>query len=183
MRHALTPHPDSDCDAAIRVEVDVVRSRNRNLLLQYHLTGANNVAMPAFGHFTRADGLWQHTCFEAFLTAVPGGDYCEFNFAPSTQWAAYRFDGYRNGMRAAEDIAKPSMTIKRESDLLKLRTDLCLDGLPALPKEATWHLGLSAVIEETNGRKSFWALAHPPGKPDFHHSDCFALALPPPLQP
>jgi hypothetical protein len=21
-------------------------------------------------------------------------------------------------------------------------------------------------------------LAHPPGKPDFHHSDCFALELP-----
>jgi hypothetical protein len=34
------------------------------------------------------------------------------------------------------------------------------------------------VIEETNGRKSYWALAHPPGKPDFHHSDCFALGLP-----
>jgi len=36
-------------------------------------------------------------------------------------------------------------------------------------------LGLSAVLEETNGRKSYWALVHRPGQPDFHHSDCFTL--------
>ena len=36
------------------------------------------------------------------------------------------------------------------------------------------------VIEEINGRKSYWALKHPAGKPDFHHPDCFALELPPP---
>jgi hypothetical protein len=39
------------------------------------------------------------------------------------------------------------------------------------------------VIEETNGRLSYWALAHPPGKPDFHHSDCFALELPAVVRP
>ena len=39
-------------------------------------------------------------------------------------------------------------------------------------------LGLSAVIEEADGNVSYWALAHPPGKPDFHHSDCLALELP-----
>jgi hypothetical protein len=43
-----------------------------------------------------------------------------------------------------------------------------------LPRAEKWHLGLSAVIEEHNGRKSYWALAHRPGKPDFHHSDCFS---------
>src|SRR3546814_3736372 len=32
-------------------------------------------------------------------------------------------------------------------------------------------LALSAVIEELDGTKSYWALAHPPGKPDFHHPD------------
>jgi len=36
----------------------------------------------------------------------------------------------------------------------------------------------STTFEETNGRLSYWALAHPPGKPDFHHPDCFALELP-----
>jgi hypothetical protein len=40
-----------------------------------------------------------------------------------------------------------------------------------------WRLGLSAIIEEASGRRSYWALAHPPGKPDFHHPDSFALRV------
>ena len=41
-----------------------------------------------------------------------------------------------------------------------------------------WHLGLSAVLEEKNGTKSFWALAHGDGLPDFHNPDCFVAKLP-----
>ncbi len=46
---------------------------------------------------------------------------------------------------------------------------------------ADCEIGISAVIEETDGTKSYWALAHPPGKPDFHHPACFAATLPAPL--
>jgi hypothetical protein len=38
--------------------------------------------------------------------------------------------------------------------------------------------GLSAVIEEKDGTKSYWAIAHPAEKPDFHDPACFALPLP-----
>ena len=51
-----------------------------------------------------------------------------------------------------------------------------LAGLPALP----WQLGLTAVIEEEGGHRSYWALAHAPGKPDFHAPTCFAATLPAP---
>jgi hypothetical protein len=51
-------------------------------------------------------------------------------------------------------------------------------NLPAGVVQASHRLALSAVIEETDGRKSYWALAHPPGTPDFHHPDCFTLELP-----
>ena len=114
-------------------------------------------------------------------SAVPEAGYCEFNFAPSTQWAAYVFDGYRSFMRDADGIDTPRIDIRSDSARLELEVSLDLDSL--LPRDAVWQLGLAAVIEETNGRKSYWALAHPPGKPDFHHSDCFALELPAPLQP
>jgi hypothetical protein len=36
-------------------------------------------------------------------------------------------------------------------------------------------LGLTAVVEEENGRLSYWALKHPPGKPDFHSPEGFVL--------
>jgi hypothetical protein len=42
---------------------------------------------------------------------------------------------------------------------------------------ARLRLGLTAVIEQANLAKSYWALAHPPGEPDFHHRDGFALTL------
>jgi hypothetical protein len=56
-----------------------------------------------------------------------------------------------------------------------------LHGFPEL-LNGPWHLGLSAIVEDTNGGKSYWALAHPPGKPDFHHADCFTLELSPDRQ-
>jgi hypothetical protein len=120
----------------------------------------------------RADELWRHTCFEAFVRPSTGSAYYEFNFSPSTQWAAYQFSSYRSGMRVATEIAAPRIEVRSTAESYTLHAALKLDQL-----SPPWRLGLSAVLEETNGRKSHWALAHPPGKADFHHADCFALEL------
>ena len=136
--------------------------------------------MPPVGAPTRGDELWRHTCFEAFVHAPPSAAYCELNFAPSTQWAAYRFSGYRNEMSVESEISAPRVTVQSNGACYQLQASLELDGLPHLPSDAVWRLGLSAVIEETSGQLSYWALAHPPGKADFHHSDCFAHELPAP---
>ena len=182
MRQTLKLHPDSPCDAVSRIDVDVARPRPGALALRYCLTGAlGDLHLPAAASPVRAEGLWRHTCFEAFVRAEPGAGYAEFNLAPSTEWAAYLFDGYRCGMRAASAMAAPLIEIQAGGAALTLQATL--DGLPGLPGDAPWHLGLSVVIEDVNGRLSYWALAHPPGKPDFHHADCFALMLPAPLLP
>jgi len=39
------------------------------------------------------------------------------------------------------------------------------------------------VVEGRDGSKSFWALNHPPEKPDFHHDDCFQLQIGAALRP
>jgi len=179
MRLALKRHPDSQCEAARRVEAEVVR-RAGNLLLHYFVTGKmNDLLLPAATASGRADELWRHTCFEAFVRPLPGFAYCEFNFAPSTQWAAYQFSGYRSGMRIADEMGPPRIDGRWNGACYELQVTLTLDRLPALPAEAAWQLALSAVIEERSGRKSYWALAHPPGIPDFHQQDCFALEVPP----
>ena len=71
-------------------------------------------------------------------------------------------------------MSAPRIEVQTSPELLTLQASLELDRLSSLPRDAAWRLGLSALIEETSGRKSYWALAHPPGKADFHHSDCFA---------
>jgi hypothetical protein len=174
MRQLLTPHPDSRCLAAARIEVEVARPSANSLALSYIVTGPmNDVRVPPVTAAERGEKLWQHTCFEAFVRAS-GAEYYEFNFAPSTQWAAYRFGGYRSGMCIAEEINAFAIEVQSAPDRYTLRTALDLDRLSVLPHSAVWRLGLSAVIEHTSGVKSYWALAHPPGTPDFHHVDGFA---------
>lgn len=180
MRQGLRLHPDSVCSAATHVDVDVARPRAGRLILSYTVIGTiADLRLPPGTSAARTDGLWRHTCFEAFVRVPPGTAYYEFNFAPSTQWAAYRFDRYRHGMRAVDRIGALPIVVQASHDRYALKASLELDGLPDLPPEAAWSLALSAVIEEQNGRLSYWALAHPPGPPDFHHADCFVHALAP----
>ena len=179
MRQALRLHPDSRCAAATRVEVEVSVPRSGHLVLQYFVTGKmSDLRMPPVTAPMRSDELWQHTCFEAFVRAPPAVAYYELNFAPSTQWAAYRFSDYRNGMSVASEIGAPHFNVQSDAERYKMQASLDLDHLSNLPSNAVWRLALAAVIEEASGQKSYWALAHPPGKPDFHHSDCFAHELP-----
>ena len=156
----------------------MARPHAGRLILRYFITGKiSALRLPPVTAAARADELWQHTCFEAFVRGSPGAGYYEFNFAPSTQWAAYGFLSYRTGMRVATEIGAPQIDVRSEPECYALQASLELDRLSMLPHDAGWRLGLAALVEETNGNKSYWALAHPPGKPDFHHPDCFAFEL------
>ena len=173
MRHTLRLHPGSLCAAATRIEVDIARPRPGSLTLSYVVSGRiSDLRLPPIVAAARADELWRHSCFEAFVRPSAGPGYYEFNFSPSTQWAAYRFDSYRSGMRVAAEIGAPRIEVRSTAESYTLQAAPEFVGL-----SSPLHLGLSAVLEETNGGKSYWALAHPPGKPDFHHADCFALEL------
>jgi hypothetical protein len=168
-------HPDSRCVAATRIEADVVRACGGSLALSYVVHGnIGALRLPPVTAPSRGDELWQHTCFEAFVGTAAGAAYYELNFAPSTQWAAYRFGSYRDGMRIATEIGAPRIEVQSAPGRYTLQAALKLDGLSDLPPHAGWRLGLAAITEDTRGGKSYWALAHPPGKPDFHHFDCFA---------
>jgi hypothetical protein len=176
MRHALKIHGESRSAAVCQVEVDVVRHRARGLVLRYVVSGqVDELALPAITAPMRTDELWRHTCFEAFIRPPPGAAYYELNFAPSTHWAAYRFDNYRTGMQAAGGV--PRIEVKKAAEQFTLQATLQWDESSELGRAATWQVGLSAVLEEVAGGKSYWALAHPPGKPDFHHADGFALEV------
>jgi hypothetical protein len=174
MHRLLKLHPDSK-RFATTVEVEIKRPRPDSLAFRYRVTGMmSNVRLSPIADVSRTDDLWQHTCFEAFIRASSGAEYYEFNFAPSAQWAAYHFSGYRSGMRVADEISTPPMEVRSSLDSYSLQTSLELGRLSALPRNVSWRLGLSAVLEDVGGNKSYWALAHPPGKPDFHQADCFA---------
>jgi hypothetical protein len=175
MRRPLKLHPHSVCAAVAGIEVEISRPASACLLLSYVVTGTiGDLLLPPVAAPTRADELWRHTCFEAFVKDATGEAYDEFNFAPSTQWAVYRFDRYRAGMRAATEIEPPQIVGRSAPDRYTLRAVL---ALPDAHGDRSLRLGLAVVIEETNGNTSYWALTHAPGQPDFHHAGGFALEL------
>src|ERR1700690_621334 len=131
MRLRLKLHPDSRCDAATCVEVEVARARPGSLAMRYFVTGRiGDLCLPPVTIPTRSEELWRHTCFEAFLRASPGAAYYELNFSPSTRWAVYQFDGYRRGMCIAGKIAAPGIEVLSNDACYELKAYLELDPLP-----------------------------------------------------
>ncbi len=165
----LTCHPDSPCPALGSVAVDARRSRGgASLELEYRIAGdIAALRIPAPAPPRRIAGLWQHTCLEAFVGIEGSPSYLELNLAPSGEWAAWNFDGYRAGMREA-DIPAPRIESRSGPDTLLLRAEVDLTGQPWLAAAGTWQAGFAAVIERLDGSLSCWALMHPPGRPDFH---------------
>lgn len=176
-RVMLVPHPDAPGDAVWSVIVEAALAAGPSLVCRYSVHGdMTRVRIPAAGAGRRADGLWKHTCCEAFV-AAPAAGYYEFNFSPALDWAAYHFEDYRSGMSAASLAQPPGLQMRRTQGQLDLSATVHFAGLPPLREAPVLRLALAMVIEEDEGRLSYWALQHGRGNPDFHHPDSFALEL------
>jgi hypothetical protein len=171
---ALACHPQFSLQAIRQIDVVVREAKNGGFILTFRLEGdISALRIPEVGTPRRTDNLWQHTCFEAFIMAGEGPAYREFNFSPAGAWAVYDFAGYRNG-GTLENEFSPDIEVHKDADRLELVAEIP-QGL--LPHGNTLRMGLSAVVENVDAILSYWALRHPPGKPDFHHTDAFALTI------
>lgn len=178
----LLPHPTTPDEALASITVEVDSPTADLLVLYYRVTGdIDRIALPAQAASKSQDLLWKHTCFEAFISLPDSEGYYEFNFSPSSQFAVYRFEDYRQGAQPVALTPPPRVICRRREGELDIDVDIRLDGVPelsnAISKGRELRLAVSAVIENDQGQISYWALAHPPGKPDFHHRDGFALVL------
>jgi len=172
---ALIRHSGSRGDAVRSVTARVERTAE-TLLLAYVVEGElERLRLPEAVSPRIAENLWRHTCCELFVARKGAPAYHEFNFAPSGEWAAYAFERYREGAPLADETLDPRIAVRRSAHRLELSASVALERLSLAG--AALSIGLSAVIEESDGALSYWALAHPPGKPDFHHTAAFALEL------
>jgi hypothetical protein len=206
---ALKPHPSTPPGGIGGVSCGVSWGDAGEWVLDFIIDAPPSaLRLPPATTPSRADGLWQTTCFELFLRRPGSEIYIEFNFSPSGEWAAYGFDGYRDHMHdlkvtspriTTSDPEQSTQTLVRQTVALGIDPDTARKLAAATPvapgamarfalsaafddpdlvPDGPWRAGLSAVVEEADGNKSYWALNHPSDKPDFHHRDSFVLELP-----
>ncbi|WOE74108.1 DOMON-like domain-containing protein [Alterisphingorhabdus coralli] len=175
----LASHDSAPSSTVCAVKAELERKGARQIGVRYTIDADPAVLdIPDDVKAVRKDYLWKTTCCELFLRDLDGPGYCEFNFSPSTCWAAYRFDSFRSGMRDLPLGISPIVTVQEDSRILQIDALLDFAGaeLPAQLDGAS--LGLTAVVAERDGTSSYWALTHPFPKPDFHHADGFIAELP-----
>lgn len=174
-KYALVPH-QTTLSQDLRLGCKMTLVGSDVLKIEYVVSGhVASLSLPPVALPDRKDGLWQHTCFEAFFAV--GAAYIEFNFSPSRHFASYRFEAYRDGMQPALDLPAPDIYVEADEARYSLTSWVDLKHLGV---NSVTSIGLSAVIEKIDGTKSYWALHHAPGPPDFHNSDCFIATLPAP---
>lgn len=178
----LLCHPATPAPVVRTIEVGAARRADGGLTFHYRLRGDMvRLLIPDPGAAGRTDGLWEHTCFEAFVGLAGQSAYREFNFSPSGQWAAYAFDDYRQRTALPDLSTPPLITADLFAGRIEVEAIVPLAALPLPATEAALQIGLCAVVEArdvVDGRHSYWALRHAAVRPDFHDRRGFALELP-----
>lgn len=124
----------------------------------------------------RKDGLWVTTCFEFFLALPDDPRYWEFNLSPSGDWNVYHMDAYRRvGFREETSIQRLQIEVRNEAGCISLNADVDLS--PLIPEGQPIQLGFASIIQTIDKHETYWALAHPDSKADFHIRDCFLIRL------
>ncbi len=128
------------------------------------------IKVPQHAAPERKDFLWKTTCFEIFWQPIGGTYYREFNLSPSSRWAAYDFDDFREGTRDAP-VDAIAVSCSHSDNELVLKASIAAE----LPGPA--QVALNAIVEHNDGTIQFWALAFPPGKPEFHSEACRQMVV------
>lgn len=175
--HPLICHPNYlSLAPQIAISCAVTSTAEQGLLLRYQVTGElETVKLPLPTTPAPKDGLWEHTCVEAFIAAQGEPSYHEFNLAPSGLWAAYAFDAYRE-RRPWTTPDAPHSRIYRDHAALILELELPASALPDYPNALALDIGVTAVLETQTGTLSYWALHHPAAHADFHLRAGFILS-------
>lgn len=164
----LSRHSDTPPGAIHTVDAELRRVPG-GVVATFHAVGdISQLVVPVPAEPKRSHDLWRTTCFELFV----GGDgesYREFNLSPSGAWAAYEFERHRSGRRDIDTRIeiKTSLDNKCLSVTAKIESEF--------PDPAP--VGLTAVIEETDGLIRYWATTFAPGVPDFHAAATRSLLL------
>lgn len=175
---SLLIHPSQRGSPVRSISACVVRHQDDTLAFAFRCEARmTEMAIPSPRRAGHADGLWRHTCCEAFLT-VPGSKaYHEFNFSPSGEWAHYAFTDIRCRNPDVPSLPCPPMVrFCQDGQGFELSAEVPAANL-SFAHGQVLLLGIAAVIEDFAGQCTHWALTHAGAAPDFHCRQTFLLEL------
>ncbi len=170
----LQPYSETDFTKLFKVEAEVYVTSDDEVILEYFLIGPTRHLHFPPSHegedSVRRDELWKTTCLEAFLSfdQATESPYLEVNCSPNGDWNAYAFTGYRQGMRpdGTASVSLSHRALEAHEAIFRVKIQS-----PALKHFK--QLGVTAVIEFSDGSKAYYALTHPGPQADFHNKAAF----------
>ena len=152
--------------------------QNNIIALQYSVAGkTEDVLFPSISSKpTRSDELWKSTCFEFFLAVKNQHQYWEFNMSSSGDWNVYHMDAYRR-VNFKQEVSIQQLPFEVQNGAGRFHLNMLLDLNPILQPDQILTVGITAVIQTTAGRDTYWALAHPASAADFHWREGFIIEL------
>ncbi len=168
--------PFNPINKSLRLNVEL-QIEDNCLTLTYDLYDPENLILIPYPESptTRVIGLWESTCFELFIREKREDHYFEFNFSFKEKWNCFYFPKPNAHLTEWPTDLLPSIS-RLTPHQLEVNIPL------SIFKKGFWQpgrmqLGISAVLEDLQGDLSYWALAHPDNKPNFHHFDSFLINL------
>jgi hypothetical protein len=172
----LIPFPTAEFPA---IEITGKIARQDNLLsLHYSVQGnIEDIRLPVPPESpAREHDLWKATCFEFFLAIHDRPEYWEFNLSPSGDWNVYAMDAYRQiNMREESAYAQFPFEFTQTNNELSLDVAVNLSRL--FRRQSVLLIGITAIIQATDGSETYWALTHPGPRADFHLRESFVIEL------
>jgi hypothetical protein len=130
----------------------------------------------ASGIHGRKHELWKTTCFEWFIKSKNAPNYWECNMSPAGDWNIYKLSDYRKNLQ--EELLLETFFLRTERTSEESWTlDATIDLTPLTLPQGKILVNLSAVLENKEGEKSYWSLAHTQKQADFHHPEHFVMEI------
>lgn len=172
--HTLNLHPDCNAGPIRSITADI-RATAHGCEAEFRMVGdPSQIVIPQVQPGERTDYLWKTTCLEIFWQPAGGTYYREFNLSPSSHWAAYDFDDFREGMR---DAPVEAMSVACSHGSANGEGELVLKAAIAASLPTPAQVALNAIVENKDGSMQYWALAFPEGRYEFHSEVCRALRI------
>ena len=84
-------------------------------------------------------------------------------------------DAYRQ-VNMREEVAFTQLLFEFKKTKAEISLDISVDLNPIIKLDSILEIGITTIIQTTDGNESYWALAHPGPHADFHLRDSFIMS-------